>query len=214
MSNPPPDVPYAVGPGKPPLHTQFRKGQSGNPSGKPGPAKYLRKRLNVALREALEKPTQELAAARPTNALCAVARQLALDATFGRIASQRFLVELLDREVQATEPGIMREAPIDSPSAFEIPPNFRLGLSQWKELISLLQGEKQGAVSERARTMYEIFEQELAAEAAEAAAEADAKEAKRVGGTAPAVVPEPGARTVALGTPSDAKAGSRDDDIP
>ncbi|MGH6890089.1 MAG: DUF5681 domain-containing protein [Rhizomicrobium sp.] len=210
MSNPPPDVPYSVGPGRPPLHTQFRKGQSGNPGGKPGPAKYMRKRFNVALREALEKPTRELAAARPTNALCAVARQLALDATFGRVASQRFVVDLLDREVRATEDSIKPEAPIDAPSAFEIPPNFRLGLAEWKDLISLLQGEKQGAVSKRARTMYEILEQELAAEAAEAAAEADAKEAKRVG----AAEERPGPRTVALGTPSDAKAGSRDDDIP
>ena len=28
-------VPYTVGYGKPPLHTQFRKGQSGNPGGRP-----------------------------------------------------------------------------------------------------------------------------------------------------------------------------------
>jgi hypothetical protein len=30
------DSNYTVGRGRPPLHTRFQKGQSGNPSGKPG----------------------------------------------------------------------------------------------------------------------------------------------------------------------------------
>ncbi len=49
MTPSPSPSPYTVGRGKPPLHTQFKKGQSGNPSGKPGPAKLAKQRfLNSA----------------------------------------------------------------------------------------------------------------------------------------------------------------------
>ena len=44
-------APYQVGYGKPPVHAQFRKGQSGNPGGRPrGPATERAKAL--ALQEA------------------------------------------------------------------------------------------------------------------------------------------------------------------
>jgi hypothetical protein len=41
---------YKVGPGRPPLHTRFRKGQSGNPSGR------SRKKLHALLADALNEP--------------------------------------------------------------------------------------------------------------------------------------------------------------
>ena len=41
---------YKVGPGKPPLHTRFRKGQSGNPGGR------RRKDLPALLADALNEP--------------------------------------------------------------------------------------------------------------------------------------------------------------
>src|SRR5438128_11772485 len=41
---------YKVGPGKPPLHTRFRKGQSGNPRGR------SEKKLPVLLADALNEP--------------------------------------------------------------------------------------------------------------------------------------------------------------
>jgi Family of unknown function (DUF5681) len=41
---------YKVGPGKPPLHTRFRKGQSGNPGGR------SKKNLPALLAEALDEP--------------------------------------------------------------------------------------------------------------------------------------------------------------
>ena len=41
---------YKVGPGRPPLHTRFRKGQSGNPGGR------RQKNLPVLLADALDEP--------------------------------------------------------------------------------------------------------------------------------------------------------------
>jgi Family of unknown function (DUF5681) len=49
MNTPPTD--YKVGPGRPPLHTRFKKGQSGNPRG------GRVKQLSVLLAEALEQKT-------------------------------------------------------------------------------------------------------------------------------------------------------------
>ena len=42
---------YEVGYGKPPRHTRFAKGQSGNPRGRPASAKNLRTLLSEALNE-------------------------------------------------------------------------------------------------------------------------------------------------------------------
>src|ERR1043165_233754 len=46
-----PDVPYLVGYGKPPVHSQFTKGTSGNPDGRPRGSKGLK----ALLRDALSK---------------------------------------------------------------------------------------------------------------------------------------------------------------
>jgi hypothetical protein len=75
---------YAVGRGKPPFHTRFKKGQSGNPSGKPGPAKLAKQRFRRALYAALEGSTEELELAKPANGMVAMARRMVLDVTGGR----------------------------------------------------------------------------------------------------------------------------------
>jgi len=41
---------YKVGPGQPPLHTRFKKGQSGNPGGR------SKKQLSALLADALNEP--------------------------------------------------------------------------------------------------------------------------------------------------------------
>jgi hypothetical protein len=49
----PPEAPrdYEAGYGKPPRHTRFKKGQSGNPRGRPSGSKNLKTLLNEALNE-------------------------------------------------------------------------------------------------------------------------------------------------------------------
>ena len=49
----PPETPrdYQVGYGKPPRHTRFKRGQSGNPRGRPREAKNLPTLLTEALNE-------------------------------------------------------------------------------------------------------------------------------------------------------------------
>jgi hypothetical protein len=42
---------YVVGYGKPPLHTRFRRGQSGNPRGRPAESKNLATLMSEALNE-------------------------------------------------------------------------------------------------------------------------------------------------------------------
>ena len=94
-----PDSHYTVGRGKPPLHTRFRKGQSGNPSGKPGPAKLARQQFQRALCAALEQETADLKEARPRCNVEVLARRLTLDAVGGRLQAMKLLLSELDKEI-------------------------------------------------------------------------------------------------------------------
>jgi hypothetical protein len=124
---------------KPPLHTRFQKGQSGNPSGKPGPAKIARQRFQRALHAALEGETADLKDARPRVTLEAVVRRLTLDAANGNMGAVKLILRELDREVAREEPAprsapneaggqagesMMQEAEAESggPGAAEPPP--------------------------------------------------------------------------------------------
>ncbi|HEY3638694.1 MAG TPA: DUF5681 domain-containing protein [Rhizomicrobium sp.] len=95
---------YSVGRGRPPLHTRFQKGQSGNPSGKPGPAKLAKERFQRALLAALEGSPQELEHSKPDSVVAAIARKMALDASGGRILATRLVLSLLDTESKASAP--------------------------------------------------------------------------------------------------------------
>ncbi|HEY3637024.1 MAG TPA: DUF5681 domain-containing protein [Rhizomicrobium sp.] len=95
---------YSVGRGRPPLHTRFQKGQSGNPSGKPGPAKLAKERFQRALLAALEGSPQELEHSKPDSVVAAIARKMALDASGGRILTTKLVLSLLDAESNASAP--------------------------------------------------------------------------------------------------------------
>ncbi|HLY05083.1 MAG TPA: DUF5681 domain-containing protein [Rhizomicrobium sp.] len=94
MSESPPKVGY----GRPPVHTRFQKGQSGNPGGRPGPKKQIKRAFDAALGDALKADKQELRDARPRKVIEVMARKVALDALDGRFTAMRLVLAILDRE--------------------------------------------------------------------------------------------------------------------
>jgi hypothetical protein len=111
------------------LHTRFQKGQSGNPSGKPGPAKLAKQRFQRALWAALEERPDDLELSKPGSVIAAIARKMALDASEGRSAAVRQLLSLLETESE-------RSAGLEEDAAEQI---FTAA-----DLLSLLQGKMQG----------------------------------------------------------------------
>ncbi len=82
-----------VGYGKPPVETRFRKGQSGNPGGRPGPRRAMEKRFQAALGEALLTDPDRLAAQPPASAFHALAEGLVCGAA---LADAQMLALVLD----------------------------------------------------------------------------------------------------------------------
>ncbi len=89
---------YTVGRGKPPQHTRFQKGRSGNPGGKPGPEKALRTQLRDAVGKTLGTRMEKLKSAKRRTALEELADRLVLYAIGGNAAQARLLFSLLEEE--------------------------------------------------------------------------------------------------------------------
>ena len=82
-------VPYAVGYGKPPMHTRFRKGQSGNPGGRPRRTVTARAKA-LALREAYRTVTvKEGDRTLALPAIQAILRSQIVLAAKGNVQAQR-----------------------------------------------------------------------------------------------------------------------------
>lgn len=95
---------YAVGYGKPPLHTRFRKGQSGNPQGRPRrsgqrPVADLAGLLN----RALDRPAASAGQGARTQREAIVAALVEKSAA-GDLAASRLLFDLMRRLGPAAEP--------------------------------------------------------------------------------------------------------------
>ena len=93
---------YEVGYGKPPRDTRFKRGQSGNPRGRPPGAKNLSSLLNEALNE-LVVVTENGGRKRITKRRAAF-KQLVNDAAKGEWRALKLLVDILQDIERRTEP--------------------------------------------------------------------------------------------------------------
>ena len=108
--NPPHDG-YAVGYRKPPLHTRFRKGRSGNPTGarrdtEIEPAKKLIRKEAYRLIS-----VQDGDRVRKIPVLQAVARSMLARAAKGSVAGQRLVTKIIqdiEAEIAGNIPGLKR----------------------------------------------------------------------------------------------------------
>jgi len=99
MSRPPRNPPgkYTVGYGRPPVETRFRKGESGNPRGRPGGTKASKAKA-VVLQEAYRPITvREGDDVLTLPAIRAVMRQLVRLAAKGNGPAQRKLIDMVQR---------------------------------------------------------------------------------------------------------------------
>jgi hypothetical protein len=100
------DSPYEVGYGRPPQHTRFQKGQSGNPGGRPSPEPLLKQHFDIALSVALKTDEEALRNAKPAMVIEAFARKIALRALDGRPSAERHVLSILERMARESAPTV------------------------------------------------------------------------------------------------------------
>ena len=100
---------YEVGYGKPPKHTRFKKGQSGNPKGRPEDTKNLKTDLREEMNEKIT--IREGADERRISKQRALLKSLTLKAIKGDTRAANVLLNMVLRvlEAEPSEPG---EAPL------------------------------------------------------------------------------------------------------
>lgn len=111
MTDKPPD--YAVGYKKPPLHSRFRKGRSGNPTGGP-----RAKRLTAVLEAALDRPAagQGSGRKRPITQREAIVASLIEKSAAGDLRATKLLLDLVQKTELAAAPPPGRDD--DDPRVF------------------------------------------------------------------------------------------------
>ena len=93
---------YAVGYGKPPRHTRFEKGRSGNPKGRPSGAKNLSSLFIDAINETVI--IAENGERRKISKRQAIVKQIVNKAAKGDWRCTKLLLELPQETGSATEP--------------------------------------------------------------------------------------------------------------
>ena len=97
------DGDYEVGYGKPPRHTRFVKGQSGNPRGRPPGAKNFTTLLNEALNELVI--VAENGGRRKVSKRQAIVTQLVNRAVIANLPALKILLGFVRDSEQQTEPS-------------------------------------------------------------------------------------------------------------
>jgi hypothetical protein len=98
---------YPVGYGKPPVHSRFRRGKSGNPTGRP--RRGGAERAQALIRQEVYRllTVREGEAVKKMPALQAVIRSLIASAAKGNVTAQRALVKVVQdlEDAQASRTG-------------------------------------------------------------------------------------------------------------
>ena len=94
---------YALGYGRPPCHTRFKKGQSGNPKGRPGGAKNLSTLLDEALNERVV--VADDGGQRKITKREAVVKQLVNHSATGDWRAVKILLDMLQGIESRTDPA-------------------------------------------------------------------------------------------------------------
>jgi hypothetical protein len=90
---------YPVGYGRPPEHSRFRKGRSGNPKGRPRGSKNVTALLEDALDEVVV--VTERGRRRPITKRQAMLMQIVNKAASGDIRSQKLVLDYLQKDASA-----------------------------------------------------------------------------------------------------------------
>lgn len=124
---------YPVGYKNPPKHTQFKKGQSGNPKGRPKPSKNLAE----SLVKELFKPIQikENGEMKIVKAIDAIAKKIVNTALQGNTTILKKFLEspLIDQYLLMDAINKYNLKPEDKPKS--LPPELRLIVNKAKEMI-------------------------------------------------------------------------------
>lgn len=102
---------YEVGYGKPPKASQFRKGESGNPRGRPRGRRNLATELHLALSETVV--VTEHGKRKRLTKRTVICRQLANRSAAGDLAALRLLLPLLAQAEAAEANAAEPQAPLD-----------------------------------------------------------------------------------------------------
>jgi hypothetical protein len=116
---------YEVGYGRPPLHTRFQKGHSGNPKGKVQGQKNLKTELLKELKSKV--PVTEGGRRQLLSKQSIIVKRMVSDAAKGDARAREQLLRLLG-EIERVQPPVAVDDPIGKAKDAEILAQFKLEL--------------------------------------------------------------------------------------